>query len=169
MMQTSNDVLDALANRLGTPDKPASDYRIARELDVTTQRISSIRHGRIFLSKSMAITASKLLEVEPAALIAIATAERETDQTVKESLLRIARASLAVSIALCVSAAPQLAAGTAAAAQCILCKVRRARRRRRANRAYPGLISARLAKPRRRPLSSPQRQYGDIEGARSCA
>ena len=75
-MQTSNDVLDALALRLGEPGAPASDYATAKALGVEPQRVSKIRHGKLYLSKAMAIRAAEILAVEPAALINIAAAER---------------------------------------------------------------------------------------------
>lgn len=60
-MQTSNEILDAIAARLGTADAPCTDYRIAQALDVPQTRISSIRHGRIYLSKALAVRAAALL------------------------------------------------------------------------------------------------------------
>lgn len=120
-MQTSNDVLDAIAERYRTDKGPASDYRIAKLLDVTPPRISSIRSGKLFISKSLAIKAAELLGIEPGPLVAIATAERETNEVLKASLLRMARHALTVVIVLCISAPLSVAGGRAADALCILC------------------------------------------------
>lgn len=136
-MQSSNEVLDALAVRLGDVDAPASDYAMAKALGVTPQRMSAIRHGRLYLSKAMAIRAAEIMAVEPAALINIAAAERETNAIVKRSLLKVAQAALTVSLVVGISAP---AAGAAKAVNCILCQL--ARRRRTARSRAPSWLTS---------------------------
>jgi hypothetical protein len=71
-MNTTCDFLDAIKARHGVP----SDYALAKTLGVTQQMISRYRTGRDFLSDSVAIQVAKLLELEPAVIIAAVHCER---------------------------------------------------------------------------------------------
>lgn len=119
-MKTSNQIIDAVAVKIGENGTPASDYATARALGVTSQRVSNIRHGRLYLSKAMATRAARILGVEPGALITIAAADRERDDQVRASLLKVAQQALSVSIVLWSSGA---LAAAASRAICILCQV----------------------------------------------
>jgi len=71
-MNTTIQFLDALkARHCG-----ASDYAISKILGVTQQTVSRYRVGKDFLGDSTAIRVAKLLEIDPAYVVACAHAER---------------------------------------------------------------------------------------------
>jgi len=67
-MQTSKDILDAVAKKLGG----ASDYRIGKETGIRQGTISNIRNGKCSLSADGCAACADILGVEAGALIAIA-------------------------------------------------------------------------------------------------
>lgn len=138
-MQTSKDILDAVAKKLGG----ATDYRIGKETGIRQGTISNIRNGKCSLSAEGCAACADILGVEAGALIAIATAERQDDPDIRKSLLRVARkgmAAAALTAAIGLSAAPLPPAHASSApqqpGQCLLCKVTRTRDRR--TRFSPG-------------------------------
>jgi plasmid maintenance system antidote protein VapI len=76
---TAADFLDALQMKMGVP----SDYALARELGVTTTRISNWRTGRNTFDEGMAIQVAALLGMDPAYVLACAAAERTKRRDVK--------------------------------------------------------------------------------------
>lgn len=93
-MQSSTDVLDAMAAKDRANGGTGTDYAIAKILGVTPQRVSDIRRGRHSLSRTLAVPAADFLGVDPAAIVTIAIAERETDARLRAALLRLARTAL---------------------------------------------------------------------------
>jgi transcriptional regulator with XRE-family HTH domain len=158
-MKTSNDILDAVAKKLGG----VNDHTIARETGLTPAAISLVRTGRRSISPRDCKKVAAVLGCEVGALVAIATAEREDDRAIRESLLKLAEGSLKIAAQTGkarrkVAAAALLAVGLQVAptppvqavqavqqqpAACLLCKVappRRIRRRERRGVAYPKRI-----------------------------
>lgn len=119
-MNSSKEVIEACLKRTGK-----TRHAIAAPLGAQPGQIYGILAGKRFLSKSMCTRAAEILECEPAALYAIACAERETDRILRESLLKMARAALTAAIVVGISA-PAVAA--VERVNCILCQVVRRRR-----------------------------------------
>jgi len=132
-MQTSNDILNAVAKKLGG----ATDYRIGKETGIRQGTISNIRNGKCSLSADGCAACADILGVEAGALIAIATAERQENPDIRKSLLRVARkgmATAALTAAIGLAAAPVPPAHASSApqqqGQCLLCKLPRISDRR---------------------------------------
>lgn len=64
--------LDAARDRLD----PASDYELARELEIEPSAISNYRHGRSRPDNNVLIGLAEILEIDPLELIALVNAER---------------------------------------------------------------------------------------------
>lgn len=158
-MKNSIEILDAVAAKLGG----VSDYRIWKDCGIYHGTISSVRAGRCTLSPANCAKAADILGVEVGALIAIVAAEREEDESIRESLLRVADKGLKIAaqvgkasrrkvaaaallaVGLQVAPIPPAQASAAApqSAACLLCQIsspRRARRRSRRGVAYPKRI-----------------------------
>jgi transcriptional regulator with XRE-family HTH domain len=149
-MNSSIAILNAVQSKVGC----TSDYQLSKVSGIHQATISSIRAGRCSLSRVNCAKAAEILGVEVGALIAIVTAEREEDQSIKESLLRVAdkglriaasagkgarrRAAAVVLLTAGAVAGPSLPSPVSAAdsPSCVLCKVSRRRRIRRGT-AYP--------------------------------
>lgn len=71
-MNTTLHFLDAVKARHAI----ASDYKLARYLGITQQEVSKLRNQKAFLGDSTALQVAKLLEMDPAEVIAAAHAER---------------------------------------------------------------------------------------------
>lgn len=71
-MKTTLEFLDALKARHSVQ----SDYALAKMLGVTHQSASAWRKGRVFFDDSTAIQVGKLLEIDPAYVVACVHAER---------------------------------------------------------------------------------------------
>ena len=112
-MNSSKDVIKACMARTGK-----TRHAIAAPLGAQPSQIYGILAGKQFLTKAMAIRAAELLEVEPAAIYAIACADRERDRGLHDSLLKVARAALTAAIVVGISA-PAVAA--VERVNCILC------------------------------------------------
>lgn len=115
-MQTSNDILDAVAKKLGG----ATDYRIGKETGIRQGTISNIRTGKCSLSAEGCAACAEILGVEVGALIAIATAERQENPDIRKSLLKLARRGMqaaAMTAAVGLSAAPSPPAQASSAQQ----------------------------------------------------
>lgn len=98
--------LDAVKARHGAP----SDYSVAKLLGVTHQAISRWRIGKDFMGDSTALTVARLLEIDPAYVIACAHAERAKkadERAVWVTIMeRLGGASSALLLAFWLSAAP---------------------------------------------------------------
>lgn len=90
-MKNSIDILDAISRAHGD----CSDYRIGKLTGIPHSKISGIRAGKCSMSRTNCKRAALALGVEPGALIAIAQAEREEDEEIAASLLRVANRGLA--------------------------------------------------------------------------
>lgn len=153
-MKNSIDILDAVAAKLGG----VSDYRIWKDVGIYHGTISSVRAGRCSLSAANLAKAADVLGVEVGALIAIVAAEREEDQEIRDSLLRVAErgmkiaaqagrasrrkvaAAALLAVGLQVVPTPPAQAAVQQPAACLLCKVssrRQARPARRRSFGYP--------------------------------
>lgn len=84
-MRTSNEILDALSVQLGG----ASDYRISKALGITSQYVYRVRAGKATLGEGTCVRAAEILEVEPAELVAVVTAERTKCPELRESWRRL--------------------------------------------------------------------------------
>jgi len=158
-MKNSVEILDAVAAKLGG----VSDYRVWKETGIYFGTISSVRAGRCTLSPANLAKAAEVLGVEVGALIAIVASEREKDQDIRESLLRVAErgmkiaaqvgkasrrkvaaaALLAVGLQVAPTPPAQASAAAPQSAACLLCKVsdpQRRRRRERRGAVYPKRI-----------------------------
>ena len=71
-MKTTIEILEALK----TKNDGASDYRIAKILDISVATVSVWRTGKGSFNDSTAIKIAKILEVEPGQILAAAHAER---------------------------------------------------------------------------------------------
>lgn len=78
-MRTTVEFIDALKARNGVP----SDYALAKVLGVTQQTVSRWRVGKDFLGDSTAITVGKLLQIDPAYILACSHAERARQEPEK--------------------------------------------------------------------------------------
>lgn len=98
-----------------------SDYRLAKELGVSVSRLSNWRRNRKTFNDEVAINLAKMVNRDPAELIASAHAERTTEPAVKAVYQRIAElARVAATVCIVGSftlspALPELFKG------CILC------------------------------------------------
>jgi hypothetical protein len=120
-MKNSIEIIDAIARAYGD----CTDYRVSKITGIPPQKISRIRAGKCSMSRANCKKAALILGVEPGALIAIAQAEREEDQEIAASLLRIANQGLAA------------AAVAATVTNCLLCKVVTGNKRPPRARAFP--------------------------------
>ena len=71
-MNTTIQFIDAVKSKHGI----ASDYALAKFLEVKQQTVSGYRQGKVFLGDETAIKVAKVLEVEPASVLAAVHAER---------------------------------------------------------------------------------------------
>lgn len=113
-MQSSNDILDAVAKKLGG----VTDYRVAKETGIRQGTISNVRTGKCQLSPEACAACADILGVEAGALIAIVAAERTDNPDIRKSLLRVARrgmaaAALVAAVGVCTAPAPPALASTA--------------------------------------------------------
>lgn len=79
-MKTTLDFLNAVSRKLGG----ASDYAIAKELDISRSAISKYRHGQAGFDDETALKVARLLEIEPAAVSTAAHAERAKNPEVRQ-------------------------------------------------------------------------------------
>ena len=122
-MKNSIEILDAISRAHGD----CSDYRISKLTGIPHSKISSIRAGACSMSRANCKRAALVLGVEPGALIAITQAEREEDEEIAASLLRVANRGLA-------------AAATTAVTICLLCKVIDGNKRPPRTRYFPSIL-----------------------------
>jgi hypothetical protein len=120
-MKNSIEILDAIARAHGD----CSDYRISKLTGIAPAKISAIRNGHCSMSRANCKKAAAILGVEPGALIAIAQAEREEDQEIAASLLRVANQGLAAAVV------------AATVTNCLLCKVVTGNKRTPRTRTFP--------------------------------
>lgn len=80
-MNTTRDFLQAVKARHCV----RSDYALAPLLGVTRASVSRLQNGKDFLGDSTAITVGKLLQIDPAFVVACAHAER-AKETAEKSL-----------------------------------------------------------------------------------
>lgn len=71
-MNTTIEFLDAVKAKTGVP----SDYALSPILEVTRSAVSRYRNGKDFLGDETALRVAKILEVEPATVLAAVHAER---------------------------------------------------------------------------------------------
>lgn len=71
-MNTTLEFLDAVKARHSLP----SDYALAPILGITKQEVSKLRNQKAYLGNQTAIQVAKLLELDPAEVLASAHAER---------------------------------------------------------------------------------------------
>lgn len=85
-MQNTNDLLDAIKAR----HHLTSDYALSRKLDISRQRISNYRAKRYSIDETLYFRVAELLDIDPAEVAAIVSAERARDAEVKRMWLRVA-------------------------------------------------------------------------------
>ena len=106
-MQSTIELLDALKLRHNL----ASDYKVAKFLDLSQQTISAYRLGRNFFDDSIAIRVAELLDLDPAFVLACVHAERAKKPEVKAVWEKIARAASAAALFFMVLGVTALDAG----------------------------------------------------------
>lgn len=124
-MRTTVDFLDAVKARHSLP----SDYALAPYLGITRAQVSRLRNQKDYLGDSTALTVAKLLELDPAEVVAAAHAERAKTPDKKamwESIMeRLGRAAACALLGLAL-AAPAPSAQASESPVCILCQTARA-------------------------------------------
>lgn len=83
-MRKSADFLDALQHL-----KSWNDFRISKELGISTAAVSQWRTGKRSLSPAMAVRVAELLEIEPEYVLACMHAERVDDELARPFLERL--------------------------------------------------------------------------------
>jgi len=78
-MKTTLEFLDAVSKKLGG----ASDYAIAKELGVTRAAVSRYRNGQSAFDDETAIRVARILDIDPAAVVTAAHAERTKNPEVR--------------------------------------------------------------------------------------
>lgn len=78
-MKTTLEFLDGVSAKLGG----ASDYAIAKELDVTRSAVSRYRNGLSTFDDETAIRVARILDIDPAAVLLAAHAERTKNPEAK--------------------------------------------------------------------------------------
>jgi predicted transcriptional regulator len=105
-MKTTIDFLEALKARY----QLVSDYSIAKLLGVTRACVSSYRNNKSFFDDSTAIHAAKLLEIDPAYVVACVHSERAKSDDQKavwrEIMEKFGGVAASVVIGLAVTALP---------------------------------------------------------------
>ncbi|HZX30764.1 MAG TPA: DUF3693 domain-containing protein [Rhodocyclaceae bacterium] len=71
-MKTTVEFLDEISSR----SDGISDYAIAKQLGITRQSVSNYRTGKSHFDETTAYKAAKLLDLEPAYVLACSQAER---------------------------------------------------------------------------------------------
>lgn len=108
-MRETTKILDRLCIHFGTPEKPASDYQVAKLLGVTRASVSSWRVGRGTFSDEVAIRIADALNENPAYLLALAQSERTESEPArrvyKQIAQRYSRSAAAILAGLSVAAA----------------------------------------------------------------
>ncbi|MBA9877442.1 MAG: DUF3693 domain-containing protein [Ralstonia sp.] len=79
-MKTTLDFLEAVSRKLGG----ASDYAIAKELQISRSAISKYRHGQAGFDDETALKVARLLDIDPAAVATAAHAERTKNPEVRQ-------------------------------------------------------------------------------------
>ena len=99
---TTIELLEALKRHFATDNgEPASDYRIAKILKVSTPTVSTWRTGRSYIGDEFALKFSEILELDPEFVLASLHAERAAraqNVRVAEAWAAIARKALAACI-----------------------------------------------------------------------
>ena len=78
-MKTTIEFIDAVKSRSGV----ASDYALAPVLGITRAQVSKFRNRKDFLGDSTAMKVGKLLQIDPAYVVACAHAERAREDAEK--------------------------------------------------------------------------------------
>lgn len=71
-MNTTNDFLDAVKAKTGA----ASDYRLAKNLEISTSRIANYRSGYSKLDDEIAMKVARILEIDAGIVLAAVHSER---------------------------------------------------------------------------------------------
>lgn len=160
-LPTSRAFLDRLARKLGDPKdprKPASDYRVAKALGLTSGAISKLRAHKGTFGNENAVKLAELLGEPAGYVVACVNYERERSVRVRVVWEAIARAAAIGAVVIVSSAAQALGLDRPAPASQVndvagytLCD--RLRRRARHRRA-----KARVLRARRRHRRSPRRR-----------
>lgn len=112
-MNTTLDYVDAIKAKTGA----ASDYAVAKILDVKTQTISVWRNGKGGMSDETALKVASILDIEPFIVLAAVHAERAKTAPEKaawESMFkRLGGMAAAVVLGVSISAPPPANAATA--------------------------------------------------------
>lgn len=122
-MQTTIVFLDAVKAKTGA----RSDYALSKILGITASEVSKLRLKKSFLGDSTAIKVAKLLDIDPAIVVACSHAERAKRADEKQVWQHIAKAlgGAAATVLLAIGAAtlpfPIAQAAAIPAGQCILC------------------------------------------------
>jgi hypothetical protein len=120
-MHTTTELLDLLKSRAGW----ASDYRVAKELGIPKQTVSNWRNGVNTFGNPEAIRIAKLLNFDPAYVMACANAERSRTEEERAIWERVARAvaANAAGVAVVGAGLSALPSAVQAGQVCILCKM----------------------------------------------
>ena len=140
-MRSTVDFLDAVKSRHSLP----SDYALAPFLGITKQEVSKLRNGKVYLGDSTALQVAKLLEIDPAEVIASAyfeRAKRPEEKAVWQSIMkRLGGAAACVVLGLSLVTPPPAQASESPALK-IMLNLRR--RRRKTPYCFPDRLFARF-------------------------
>lgn len=157
-LPTSRAFLDRLARKIGDPKdprRPATDYRLAKVLELTPGAISKIRSRRSTFGNETALKVAALLGEQASYVVACVNYERERSVRVRVIWEAIARAA-AVGAVVVVSSVAQALGGTLPAPSSSASSVHQAIHY--ASRRRPGRRPRRA--PYAGPLPPPVRRHG---------